>query len=236
MSDHTPPRAAPPPPPPALAWKVPGKPLTRMHAAAELYCLQRTAVFQVVCALGLCRIRKPAPSGESCCRHSRGTLANFGSFSSARANATSVCLQPVPAQIAICEIADPHPLHHGKGVHPATRPLLWIVPSSSRIWAVFRPKQLSCGPAPTLVSGRRPATVHHRRTASTQHAHTLAGSTSPPTSRWCRQFGNCPIISALPKLRTRQPEGGAWTFRAGLMIHKGDCPTIACGCDVARVR
>lgn len=152
MSDHTPPRAASPPPPlcrSALAWKVPGKP-PHPHARPQpnyIACSGRS-VFQVVCPLRLMPHQETRTLGwKSCCRH---CLATFLGASAPRGRRHMRLPAAVPAQIAICEIADPHPLHHGKGVHPATRlPAVDCpLPPPPGYGRPSGPKQLSCGPAP----------------------------------------------------------------------------------------
>lgn len=168
-------------------------------------------------------------------RHS----SNFGSFSSARANATCVCVQPVPAQIAICEIADPHPLHHGKGVHPATRPCepcCGLSPpppgygrsSGQSNFVVGRhPPSSQADDLQLFIISAQPARNTHTRPQVPRHRRRRGG------------VGNLGIVQLFlhcPSCEPGSQKGGAWTFRAGSMIHKGDCPTIACGCDVARVR
>ncbi|KAI7787508.1 hypothetical protein LA080_015729 [Diaporthe eres] len=150
----------------ALAWKVPGKPLTRMHAAAELYCLQCTAVFQVGVPWAYAASGNPHPGGKLL--QALQALWQLWELQLRAGERHMRLLAVVPAQIAICQIADPHPLHHGKGVHPATRPLLWIVPSSSRIWAVSRAEAtfLWDGTHPRL----RPPTCNSSSSAHSQHA------------------------------------------------------------------
>lgn len=112
--------------------------------------------------------------------------------------------QPELAHIAICEIADPHPPQHGKR-HPATRPPAVDCPPLLPDMGGLPGKQLSCGPG-TLVSGQQPATTVHQRTASTQpNARTRRFHVIAVVEGGVGNLGNCPIISALPMMRTRQP-------------------------------
>lgn len=188
---------------PALAWNVPGK----------------TPHLHVVWAFLFTASGKP-PAGTF-----SGTLSilELQLRAGSRANATCVHLQPVLAQIAICEIADPHPPLMGKAHTRQPYPPGYARASGQTI---------CCGPAPSSQAG---CLFISERTHTHTLTHIHAGSTSPPHDELVYVIWELPNYFCTAQASNQATRRGVvLDFSSCFSDPLGGCPTIACGCDAAR--
>lgn len=175
MSDHTPPaaQAASPPPPrrPALAWVCLANPSPALARCSRITLLAARGVFQVFRWAHAASGNPPlwAFGGPPAVAFFFLLLLKLQLRAGRRATPQAM-LAADQAQIAICEIADPHPLQHGKRT-PGNDPL------PCRPWIVC-PLLFStgCGGLPAACLWAGPRLRPACSSAHSQHAtHTNAG-------------------------------------------------------------